>query len=396
MLARLRSRPADTQERSTINLSQYAALWQDQFVGYSPVPVSVQTAVTNAACSAVIDTLATSVSTLPIDGVRVQGERRIPVTPTPSLLREPSLLDEQDVWMYKLVDSLMTDGNSFGEITSTTALPTSIELIDPGIVSDRRVIDGVPTVLVLGVRRKLWPYGDVWHVPGKFPKAGTPFAQSPIDRARSTIGAAIAARDFGAHFFADGGHPGGILTKEGDLTSEQASALKRAFLAATRGNREPMVMSADTSYQPIMVDPNDSQFLDLMRFAVEEACRFWKVPPSMVYAATSGQNVTYANVTQYDLNYLKHSLEGSLVRIEKALSRLLPKPQIARFNRNAFLRSDPVTRSEVVDRRLKNKTMSVNQARALEDEQPWSDPEFDKPGIPGAAAPPAPPEATNA
>jgi HK97 family phage portal protein len=147
-------------------------------------------------------------------------------------------------------------------------------------------------------------------------------------------------------------------------------------------------MGSGVTYEPIMVDPNDSQFIDLMRFAIEEACRFWRVPPSMVYAAVSGQSVTYANVTQSDLAYLKHSLEGHLVRIERALTRLLPRPQVVRFNRNAFLRTDPVTRSEVVDRRLKNQTMTVNEARALEDEPPFGGDEFDEPGIPGDDAPP--------
>ena len=107
----------------------------------------------------------------------------------------------------------------------------------------------------------------------------------------------------------------------------------------------------------------------------------------MIYSATSGQNVTYANVTQADLAYLKHSLEGHLIRLERALTSLLPRPQFARFNRNAFLRSDPQTRSEVVDRRLRNETMTVNEARALEDEQPFPDAEFDQPGIPGGGEP---------
>lgn len=135
-----------------------------------------------------------------------------------------------------------------------------------------------------------------------------------------------------------------------------------------------------------MVDPNDSQFLELMRFALEESCRFWRVPPTMVYGAVSGSAVTYSNVTQADLAYLKHSLEGHLVRIEKGLTRLLPRPQFVRFNRNAFLRSDPITRSEVMDRRLRNKSASVNEYRALEDERPFTDPEYDEPGIPGDAA----------
>lgn len=115
----------------------------------------------------------------------------------------------------------------------------------------------------------------------------------------------------------------------------------------------------------------------------------------MVYAATSGQNVTYANVTQADLAYLKHSWRVTLCASRRALTRLVPRPQFVRFNRNAFLRSDPVTRSEVVDRRLRNETLTVNEARALEDEQPFAGPEFDERGYLAATRPrPLTPEET--
>jgi HK97 family phage portal protein len=382
-------RRAEPEERS-VNLSAYAGLWSDS-LSYSPVPVGVERALTHAASSACIDQLATSVSALPVDVVRSSGNVRTPVTPTPTLVREPSSMVEQDVWFYQLQESRLTDGNAFGEVlgVSPTGYPTSIELVAPAAVINRRMESGVPTVTLHGESRQLWPHGDLWHCPGPFVRAGSPFGESPVERARSTIGAAIAARDFGARFFGDGGHPGAILRSDDqEMTQEQATALKRVFMAATRGNREPAVFGSGVTYEPIMVDPNDSQFIDLMRFTIEEACRFWRVPPSMVYAAVSGQSVTYANVTQSDLAYLKHSLEGHLVRIERALTRLLPRPQVVRFNRNAFLRTDPVTRSEVVDRRLKNQTMTVNEARALEDEPPFGGDEFDEPGIPGDDAPP--------
>lgn len=382
-------------ERS-IDLSRYAALWADSYLSYSPVAVSTGTALTHAASSACIDTLATSVSALPLDVIRAQGERRVPVEPAPPLIRRPSALVEPDVWVYQLMGSLLTDGNAFGEITAygATGFPVSIELLDPETVTVREVTDGVPTVRIAGNQRKLYPFGDIWHVPGRFVRAGTPFADSPVMRARATIGAAIAARDFGSQFFGDGGHPGALITADTDLTAEQAKAIKAAFLSAVRGSREPAVLGSGLSYTPIQVDPNDSQFIELMRFCTEEACRFWRVPPSMVYAATSGQNVTYANVSQADLSYLKHSLEGHLVRIERALTALLPRPQFARFNRNAFLRSDPESRSVVVDRRLRNSTMTINEARALEDEQPFPGDEFNEPGIPGGVTVPAPAETT--
>jgi HK97 family phage portal protein len=239
----------------------------------------------------------------------------------------------------------------------------------------------------------LYPYGDVWHIPGKYVRAGSPFAESPVKRASATIGAALAAREFGGRFFGDGGHPGGLITSTQDLTADQAGAIKRAWLNAVSGNREPAVLGAGLTYQPLMVNANDSQFIDLMRFAIEEACRFWRVPPSMVYAAISGQNVTYANVSQADLHYLKHSLEGLLRRIEGALTKLIVRPLHVKFNRNAFLSSDPEARWKVHDLRLKNRTMSVNEVRALEDEEPYADPAFDEPGIPGGMTD-APPEGT--
>ena len=380
----LRDAEPQTQERD-ISLSQYAAMWTAT-LPYSPTHVSVATALANAASAACVDVLAGSISALPLDGVLKSGDRRVPLEPAPSLIAQPSGLVEQDVWLYQISDSLETDGNAFGEITTygVGGLPTSIEPIDAGIVTNRRVERGVPTVAVLGEDRQLWPYGDLWHLPGRLVRAGSPFAESPVKRAQATIGTAVAAREFGGRFFGDNAAPSAILSNpDPTLTKEQVEGAKRSFMNALRGNREPAAMGSGWTYTPITVNPNDSQFIELMRFCIEEACRFWRVPPSLVYSATSGQNVTYANVSQADLAYLKHSLESRLVRIEKALTRLLPRPQFARFNRNAFLRVDPITRSEIQDRRLRNKTTSVNEVRAQEDEEPFDGAEFDEPGIPG-------------
>lgn len=388
MLGRLLARTtAKVEER--YNIGQHFGPWMASIANtgwtYSPVSVTVQRALTHAASSACIDVLATSVSTLPLDAIRQQGKVRRPVDPGPALITTPSVNVEQDVWLYQLVDSMLTDGNGFGLVAATDrlALPTQIELAAPATVTQRRVVDGTPQATIDGVVHQFYPAGDLWHIPGKYVRAGSPFAESPIDRAASTIGTALAAREFGGRFFGDGGHPGAIVKADQELSEEQASRIKAAFINAVRGNREPAVLGSGLTYEPIMVDPNDSQFIDLMRFCIEEACRFWRVPPSMVYAAVSGQNVTYANVSQADLHYLKHSLEGLLVRVERALSRLLTRPVVARFNRNAFLRSDPAGRNAIYDTRLKNKTMSVNEVRALEDEIPFGDPAYDLPGIPG-------------
>lgn len=385
MLGRLIGHAPADEERFTFRPADYLAAFAGS-ASYSPVPVTVQRALTHAASSACIDVLASSVSATPVDVIRMQGRARVPVVPTPMIVEAPSPLVEQDAWQYQLADSMLTDGNGFGMVTGVDAMarPTGIELLDPTRVGERRVVDGVPRVSVDGSKHQLYPFGDVWHVPGKFVRAGSPFAESPITRAAATIGAAIAARDFGARFFDAGGQPVSGFWTEQDITPQQADETKRAFMRATQ-NREPFVRGSGWQYEQYSVDPNDSQFIDLMRFAIEEACRFWRVPPAMVYAATSGQNVTYANVSQADLHYLKHSLEWLFVRLERAWSKLIARPQVVRFNRNAFLRADAPTRGDYMDKRLRNKSMSINEYRALEDEPPVDDPEFDQPGIPGGA-----------
>ena len=231
-------------EERAVNLAQYAQLWNDYGLSYSPVSVTTATALTHAASSACIDTLATSISQTPVDVVRPSGDRRIPVEPTPQLIRNPSVLTTQDVWLYQLMQSILTDGNAFAEITSMNRrqYPQALELVDPSDVLNRRLERGVPTVTLNGEERQLYPWGDLWHMPGRFVKAGSPFADSPVERARSTIGGAVAARDFGSRFFGDGAHPGAIITAETELTEEQAKGIKRAFLAAAKGNREPAVL----------------------------------------------------------------------------------------------------------------------------------------------------------
>jgi HK97 family phage portal protein len=232
--------------------------------------------------------------------------------------------------------------------------------------------------------RDIWPLGDLWHLPfTDFMLPGQPYAMSPVEQASTSIGTGLAAEQFGAQFFGDGAHPTAAVYSEDILNADQAQAIKDRFRAMTQGNREPIVLGAGYKIDKLSVDPKDSQFIDLLRFEVEQACRWWGVPPSMVYAAISGQNVTYANATQSDLAYLKHSVDNYIVDFEDALTSMLPAPQVVKFNTSALLRMDESGRWLIHDLRLKNKTTSVNRVLTLEDELPFADPEFDKPGIPG-------------
>jgi HK97 family phage portal protein len=289
---------------------------------YSYEGGSTEQALRNAASWCAINILADNIGRTPIDVFRGVGEDRRPVEPQPSIIANPSGLVLADVWRSQLGWSMATDGNAFGLITSWKRgmWPDSIELLDPCNVTDREVVAGVAQVKI-GPNRdvhKLFPHGDIWHVPGKSVAAGSPFGLSPVKYANSSIRTSLAAEQFSSSYFDNGGLPAAIIYANSDINKSQASEIKQAFAAATANTRSPAVLGADLKLETIKVDPAESQFLDLIRFEVEQAARFWGVPPSMLYGAVSGQAVTYANITDADLNFLKHSLDGYYVRIEAA------------------------------------------------------------------------------
>lgn len=341
-----------------------------------------------AAAWACVRVLGQSASMLPLDVVRYVDGTRLPVEPVPPLIANPSGIVESDVWVQQVVSSMETAGNAWGVVTDADrrGYPTAIETLDPKCVRDPKVVDGVLTAHVDNKPMKRFPYGDLWHVPGVMVAAGSPLGLSTVEYASGAIDTALAAESFGAHFFTDGGHPSSIVYADQELTEDQAKQIKQAFLAATSGtSREPAVLGSGLKHEAIQVNPDDSQFIDLLRLEVENTCRFFGVPPSMVYGAVSGQNVTYANVAQADLAFLKHGLDPRLVRIERALSRLLPGGQTVKFNRDALLRADTASRYAQHAVALTNKFRTVNEVRRIEDERPFDDPMYDEPGLPGGA-----------
>lgn len=392
-LGKLRQRPVELRgTQSWWNLAGVPGLISAAAYGGG----SVDQALRNSASWACINVLADAFGRTPLDVVRGEGSGRKAVIPTPTLIAHPSGMVLTDVWRFQLGWSMVTDGNAFGDVTSWTGtgFPSTVELIDSCTVTERKVVDGVPQVKINNKIRQLYPHGDLWHVPGRTVPAGSPFGLSPIEYAAKVIGTSLAAEDFSYNFFDDGGHPSSIIYSSSTLNATQAQDIKNAWKRATRGtSRDVAVLGSDLKHEQIQTNPGETQFIDTERFAVEQVCRFWGVPPAMVYGAMSGQAVTYANVTDADLNFLKHTLDVYYVRVENALSDLLPRPQFVKANRNAILRSDQKSRFDAYTVALKNRQMTVNEIRALED-LPSFGSEFDVPGIPPLAAVAAPTQLT--
>jgi len=127
-----------------------------------------------------------------------------------------------------------------------------------------------------------------------------------------------------------------------------------------------VVMMNGSKVTPISVDPGQSQLLDQRRFAVEEVCRLFRIPPFMLGVTEGG--MSFASVEQQMLFYAEHTIRPYAEMLESAFQRLLLNDAtFIRFNLNALVRADLTTRTEAYSKALLAGYMSVNDVRALED-----------------------------
>lgn len=315
-------------------------------------------------------------SNLPADGFTGSGAAKREV-PLPPFFADPDGSGQGlDDWLYQLLMSWLLRGNAYGKILDVDALgrPAQIALHHPDTVA--------PSLDSKG--RVVWRFGGeevtadkVWHR-RMFPMPGRLLGLSPVALHALTIGQGLAAAEFGAGFFADGGHPSAILqqTESSTVDPKQAATVKARFLAATRGQREPVVLGKGWKYEAVQVTPEESQFLDTQRYTSTECARIFGPGLAEVLGYETGGSLTYSNIEQRSLDLLKFTLNRYLRRAETVLSRdVLAQPRWVRFNRGALLETDLLTRYRAHEIALRNEFAVVNEVRELEDRPPvaWGD-----------------------
>jgi HK97 family phage portal protein len=270
-------------------------------------------------------------------------------------------------WLYAIMVSLLLRGNAYGIVTGrsgSTLLPVQVELAHPEHVTVSTENDGAVTY-------RLGPDvidpADLWHVRAyTFP--GAVLGLSPVEYARQTIGLGLAAEKFGAQWFGDGSIPSGVIYADRDPKAEGAAKLKAEWVAARRHNREPAVL-AGARFEPISVKPEESQFLGTLDANRNAIAGIFGVPPEMVAGTTAGP-LAYTSPEMRSLDLLTYTVRGWLVRLENAISALLPSTQVARFNAAAMVRVDLKSRCEAHEIALRAGFLTVNEVRALEDRGP--------------------------
>jgi HK97 family phage portal protein len=310
---------------------------------------------------------------------RLPGEGiNVPVAP-PSVLVTPSdIADGHPMfigeWLYSSQMSLDRTGNSFGVIRSVDALgfPARIELIADELVSVRIRGSRVHEYRINGEKHEP---RDIWHE-RQFTVAGLPIGLSPIAYAALNLASGIAAQEFALDWFANGAVPSAIL-KNTDKTvgPDEAERAKRRFKAAV-SDGDVFVTGKDWTYTAVAAKAAESQFIEQMQYSDLALCRFFGAPADLVDVVAGGSSITYANITQRNLQLLVMHLGPSIKRRDDSLSTLTPKPRFVKLNRAAILAMDAKSRAELLSSQIEARTLTPDQARAIDDLPPLAERDY--------------------
>lgn len=278
------------------------------------------------------------------------------VNPAPALIAQPDPWRELDSWIERQVINYATEGNNFLRLyTGGNGQVAAVEVLDPfqTQVLWRKVrgrwVKAYSTLTRDG--RIELSADQVVHSFG-LEIAGLDRGLSPIAWTRRAMGGVLNVREYADRWFANESVDG-VLTSDQRLDATARQEYKAAWYAqdaaaARAAGPSIRVMGSGLKYEPMMLKPEDAQWLQAQNAGVLDVARIFGVPAALLEAAVEGTALTYQTLETIHAQFLRTTLFPRYLRkIESALTRALPRGQRARFLTDELLRPDAKTRSDI-------------------------------------------------
>lgn len=305
--------------------------------------------------------LTTAVSQLSIDSYR-DG---LPLDVQPTLVRVPDSSQSRSQWLSEVVTSLAMDGNAFLRVTRGPAGDViDLKPLPPHQVRISK-IDGRPLEYLY--KSKILPADQIVHL--KFlALPGVDRGLGPIEQARFELHGAASLRDFASAIFDTRDVPSGVLKTDQNLTQPQVDAAKERWAATHDGGVR--VLGNGLAYTPLILKADDAQYIETRKFTRTEIAGLFGIPAALMNAAIEGSSMTYSNIEQAWIEFIRFTLMAYLRPIEEALTSTLPRGQTARFNLEALLRTDTTTRYAAHAVGLTTGFLQLEEVRKIENLPP--------------------------
>lgn len=197
---------------------------------------------------------------------------------------------------------------------------------------------------------------------------------SVIGQQRESIGASLAAQDYGSRFFANDARPtGGYISWEnGNRFKDEEEEKKfrenwQRYMTGPNRHKTAFLKSG-MKFNELGMTNDDAQFLDTRKYQRSEIAGLFRVPPHMIGDL---DRATFANIEHQGIEFVVHTIGPWLARWEQSLARdLLTDAEqddyFFEFLTAGLLRGDAVARSRYFQAAILTGWMSRNEVRAID------------------------------
>lgn len=358
----------NTEKRNTNpTLAELLAIQRGGGTNYSGEAVNDLTALGVSTVFACVGILADSVASMPWATFRDVGDRRERIEQTPSVLLRPNADQLKYQFVSQIVLSMALHGNAFIAYSlDARAMPVELRVLDPiGVRCER---DKITKEIKFNFGDAEFGSSTLLHLPW-LTLPGKILGVSPLEVNRGNIGLQLAMQRYLSQWYGEGGIPSSVLETDANLSTEQQLELSKGWQTLHSNNRKTAVLSGGLKWRPVNTSASDSQMIETREQLIHDIARVFRVPAHLISAKGDGQ--TYQNQEAAGLMFLKHTLLPWITKIEQGISSILPGKQNVRFNADAYLRGETLTRFQSYSIAIANGILSRNEIRALENMEPY-------------------------
>lgn len=285
------------------------------------------------------------------------------------LLYSPNSESTAYLFWEAVVTAMLLQGNAYVEIKRYGGEISSLMFLAPNRLTVLKDLNGNKRFFYMEDDGKSREIGraKVWQLQG-YSLDGKDGC-SVIEYANKVIGGAIAAERSAARTFWNGMMQSVYYTVEAFLTEEQRDQFREHVVGTVERGQTP-ILEGGTDVKSIQIKPTDAQLLESRSYGVQQICRWFRVPPSMV--GHNEKSTSWGTgIEQQVLGFLQFTMTPWLTRIEQSISLNLLTPAertryYPKFDVKALMRADSAARAKFYDIMVKGAMMTPDEARAEE------------------------------
>jgi HK97 family phage portal protein len=298
--------------------------------------------------------------------------------PLYSLLHDSPNADMTAVEFWEaIMVGLLTWGNSYVLKTyGSGSRIIALDPLNPALMSVIRTLDGDISYVYADARgRREYTERDIWHIKG-FGSDGLT-GLSPVGMGWRSMMGASNIENATSNTFSENMRPSGVVSITDILKSDQRKQLQEVIAQGVFGNDRMgtlQLLEGGAKYQQLTINPVDAQMMEQRGASVEDLCRWYQVPPSMIGHGTAVSNWGTGR-EQINLGFKQYVLDQYTTRIEQSIAKNLLSPAerrrfYAEYSFEGLLRTDSQGRANFYKSALFDGWMNVDEVRALENLPP--------------------------